>query len=106
MSDYEAEIMKLRSEMEFLEIKVTEDELQNYQKNPSNFADQKMAKEVVFRLTNEEYKLRNDFQLGAAKSSSSQSDEQITKEKMLLMQQKKIASLDLANMRLLEELKK
>lgn len=107
MSAYEAEIKQLRIEMEGLEIKINEDELQNYQKNPSNFSDQKMAREIVHRLTDEEHKLRNDFQLGTCPSTDgSDCNEAITKEKMMLMQQKKISALDHANKRLLEELNK
>merc|ERR1712241_881591 len=70
------------------------------------------AKEVVQRLTKEEDKLRNDLHLGAPcpnplSQSDSVSPEPITdKEKMILMQQKKIAALDAANRRLLEELNK
>ena len=107
MRDYEAEIKKLRNEMEGLEIKITEDELKGYQKNPSNFSDQKMAKEVVHRLTDEEHKLRNDFQLGTCPSTDgSDCNEAITKEKMMMMQTKKISALDHANKRILEELNK
>merc|ERR1712109_163410 len=66
-----------------------------------------MAKEVVQRLTKEEDKLRNDLHLGAPCPLTDVSTEPITdKEKMILMQQKKIAALDAANRRLLEELNK
>jgi len=130
MSDYEAEILQMRSEMEHLQIKLSEAErrLQFSSSNSSNESspskstittaeqdqskfsnsDQDMAKEVVQRLTREEEKLRND-QLGAGASALAPSDtnEPITdKEKMILMQQKKIAALDAANRRLLEELNK
>jgi len=142
MNDYESEILQMRSEMEHLQIKLSEAERRLQfstnnnsqqiptittptsdskiipeiipdQSNPSNFSEQKMAKEVVQRLTEDEDKFRHDFVLGAptsgAGSNPDGSDciEPITdKEKMILMQQKKIAALDAANRRLLEELNK
>merc|ERR1712223_1551189 len=135
MSDYEAEILQMRSEMEHLQIKLSEAErrLQFSSNNsqqqvlcspsdstkittedqsstnppPINFSDQDMAKEVVQRLTKEEDKLRNDLHLGAPCPLTDVSTEPISdKEKMILMQQKKIAALDAANRRLLEELSK
>merc|ERR1712117_849468 len=133
MNDYEAEILQMRSEMEHLQIKLSEAErrLQFSNNNsqqqvlcspsdstttedqsstnppPINFSDQDMAKEVVQRLTKEEDKLRNDLQLGAPCPITDVSTEPISdKEKMILMQQKKIAALDAANRRLLEELNK
>merc|ERR1712079_935829 len=82
MNDYEAEILQMRSEMEHLQIKLSEAErrLQFSSSNSSNESspskstittaeqdqskfsnsDQDMAKEVVQRLTREEEKLRND----------------------------------------------
>jgi len=135
MNDYEAEILQMRSEMEHLQIKLSEAErrLQFSNNNsqqqvlcspsdstkittedqsstnppPINFSDQDMAKEVVQRLTKEEDKLRNDLHLGAPCPLTDVSTEPISdKEKMILMQQKKIAALDAANRRLLEELNK
>ena len=142
MNDYEAEILHMRSEMEHLQIKLSEAErrLQFSSNNnsqpqqiptptPGDFKIpeipeipdqiQKMAKEVVQRLTEDEEKLRNDFVLGApsgglATNGSNNPDgsdcnlpEPITdKEKMIFMQQKKIAALDAANRRLLDELNK
>jgi len=140
MNDYEAEILHMRSEMEHLQIKLSEAErrLQFSNNNsqqqvlcspgsdstkiateadqsstnppPINFSDQDMAKEVVQRLTKEEDKLRNDLHLGTPcpiPLVQSDSDQPISdKEKMILMQQKKIAALDAANRRLLEELNK
>merc|ERR1719266_3296900 len=126
MNDYEAEILQMRSEMEHLQIKLSEAErrLQFSSSNSSNESspskststtaeqdqskfsnsDQDMAKEVVQRLTREEEKLRND-QLGASSSTAaSDTNEPVTdKEKMILMQQKKIAALDAANRILLED---
>ena len=141
MNDYEAEILHMRSEMEHLQIKLSEAErrLQFSSNNnsqpqqiptptPGEFKIpeipeipdqiQKMAKEVVQRLTEDEEKLRNDFVLGAPSgglaTGSNNPDgsdcnlpEPITdKEKMIFMQQKKIAALDAANRRLLDELNK
>jgi hypothetical protein len=86
MNDYEAEILHMRSEMEHLQIKLSEAErrLQFSSNNnsqpqqiptptPGEFKIpeipeipdqiQKMAKEVVQRLTEDEEKLRNDFVL-------------------------------------------
>merc|ERR1712223_383181 len=116
MSDYEAEILQMRSEMEHLQIKLSEAErrLQFSSSNSSNESspskstittaeqdqskfsnsDQDMAKEVVQRLTREEEKLRND-QLGAGASALAPSDtnEPITdKERRILEELNKISS--------------
>ena len=95
MSDYEAEILAMRSEMEQLQVKLTNAESQlkvNQREQDSS--------EVVQRLMKEEDKLRREHLDLQMASEDPISD----KERMILMQQKKIAALDAANRRLLEEL--
>merc|ERR1712029_930168 len=90
MSDYESEILQMRSDMEQLQVKLTQAESQlkvNQREQDSN--------EVVARLMKEEDKLRREH-LDLQMASS--------EDRMILMQQKKIAALDAANRRLLEEL--
>lgn len=112
MSDYEAEILQMRSEMEQLQCKLSEAERQlqfNHNTTTSNSSSSSVkdeqgdeAKEVVARLMREEDKLRRehlDFQMTAE-------DPMSDKERMIMMQQKKIAALDAANRRLLDELNK
>merc|ERR1712020_308527 len=76
----------------------------NHQENQRG----KDAKEVVDRLMREEDKLRRehlDLVNSSSSSGSTEADPSLSdKEKMILMQQKKIAALDAANRRLLEEL--
>ena len=95
MSDYEAEILQMRSEMEHLQSKLTQAESQL----KVNQREQDSA-EVVQRLMKEEDKLRREHLDLQMPSEDPMSD----KERMILMQQKKIAALDAANRRLLEEL--
>merc|ERR1712062_828655 len=89
-------ILQMRSDMEQLQVKLTQAESQlkvNQREQDSN--------EVVARLMKEEDKLRREhLDLQMASSEDPMSD----KERMILMQQKKIAALDAANRRLLEEL--
>ena len=98
INDYEAEILKMKSDLDNLQIKT--------------FSGPDFAIEVLHRLTKEEEKFRNDWHLGAPcpntlLQSDAASVEHVTdKEKMLNLQQKKIAALDAANRRLLEELNK
>ena len=123
MSDYESEILQMRSEMEQLQCKLSEAERQlsfnhtNNQNNTASIKDdhhqrtmtqvvgesQEASKDVVARLMREEDKLRRehlDIQMSSAEDPMSD------KERMIMMQQKKIAALDAANRRLLEELNK
>eukprot|EP00093_Oithona_nana_P014319 14319.XXX_1187698_1183622_1 [CDS] Oithona nana genome sequencing. len=95
MTDYESEILQMRSDMEQLQVKLTQAESQlkvNQREHESN--------EVVQRLMKEEDKLRREHLDLQMASEDPMSD----KERMILMQQKKIAALDAANRRLLEEL--
>lgn len=94
MSDYEAEILQMREEMQQLQCKLVEAELRL---NTTNQREVE-AKEVVDKLRKEEDKLRRE------QMDMSSEDPIADKERMILMQQKKIAALDAANKRLLEEL--
>jgi hypothetical protein len=96
MSDYETEILHMRSEMEQLQSKLVEAERQ-LQFNHVNQREVE-AKEVVDKLKREEDKLRRE------QLEMTSEDPISDKERMILMQQKKIAALDSANKRLLEEL--
>ena len=93
MSDYEAEILQMRAEMEQLQFKLVEAELKlNHNQREVE------AKEVVDKLKKEEDKLRRE------QMDMTSEDPDKDKERMIMMQQKKIAALDAANKRLLEEL--
>lgn len=92
MTDYETEILQMRSEMEQLQCKLSEAERQ-LQMN-----SQDSKSEIMNRLMREEDKLRREM--------INDQDPMSEKEKMILMQQKKIQALDAANKRLLEELNK
>lgn len=96
MSDYEAEILQMRAEMEQLQCKLSEAERQlSQESNQRN----ETASSVSRQLMREEDKLRRDM------TSDTNVDASMSeKEKMIAMQQKKIAALDAANRRLLEEL--
>merc|ERR1719219_2339288 len=96
MSDYESEILQMRSEMEQLQSKLVEAERQ-LQFNHVNQREVEV-KEVVDKLKREEDKLRRE------QLEMTSEDPIADKERMILMQQKKIAALDSANKRLLEEL--
>merc|ERR1712077_147734 len=102
MSDYETEILQMRSEMEQLQSKLVEAERQIQFNHVSNNHHQRNneveAKEVVDKLKREEDKLRRE------QLEMTSEDPIADKERMILMQQKKIAALDSANKRLLEEL--
>merc|ERR1711981_1146260 len=102
MSDYETEILQMRSEMEQLQSKLVEAERQIQFNHVSNNHHQRNneveAKEVVDKLKREEDKLRRE------QLERTSEDPIADKERMILMQQKKIAALDSANKRLLEEL--
>merc|ERR1719273_1348523 len=111
MNDYEAEILQMRSEMEQLQVKLSEAERQlqfnNQRADQDNSSQRDPAKEVVDRLLREEDKLRRehlDLVTPEAPASAPAEGSLSDKEKMILMQQKKIAALDAANRRLLEEL--
>jgi len=102
LSDYENEILMLRSEMEQLQIKLGEAESKlqlNAHQNRTSVVlrAEEDARQVVGRLLKEEDLLRRgpldpqNLALG-------------DKEKMIQMQQQKIASLDETNSRLIEEL--
>ena len=102
LSDYENEILMLRSEMEQLQIKLGEAEtkLQNsaHQNRTSVvFRAEEDARQVVGRLLKEEDLLRRG-------PLDPQNLVMSDKEKMIQMQQQKIASLDETNSRLIEEL--
>lgn len=97
MSDYEAEILQMRAEMEQLQCKLSEAERQLSQENSNQRTEQSSA-QVSSRLMREEDKLRREL------CSDTNMDAMSEKEKMIAMQQKKIAALDAANRRLLDEL--
>jgi hypothetical protein len=106
--DYESEILQLRTDMEQLQFKLSEAERQLQYKNHNNQRE-KEAKDVVANLLMEEDKLRREhlvLQSAAAASApeAAGTDPIANKEKMILMQQKKISALDAANRRLLDEL--
>lgn len=106
--DYESEILQLRTDMEQLQFKLSEAERQLQYKNHNNQRE-KEAKDVVANLLMEEDKLRREhlvLQSAAAASApeAAGTDPIADKEKMILMQQKKISALDAANRRLLDEL--
>ena len=96
LSDYESEIHDLRSAMETLQIKLGEAEgkLQT-KRDPCH--EETHVKEILNRLVREEDQLRRD-------QSNMSANDLSDKERMILMQQKKIAALDEANSRLVEEL--
>lgn len=100
-SDYEHEIMELRNAMETLQIKLIETERklehQEYSSSSSPVQrDENSVREMVNRLVNEEDQLRRDH--------VDMDGDRGEKERMILMQQKKIAALDTANERLVQEL--
>ena len=102
LSDYENEILMLRSEMEQLQLKLGDAESRLHAKEQQNrtsvvFRAENDAKQIVDRLVNEEDSLRR----GPLDPQNLGSGE---KEKMIQMQQQKIATLDEANCRLIEEL--
>ena len=102
LSDYENEILMLRSEMEQLQIKLGEAESKlqvNAQQNRTSvvFRAEEDARQVVGRLLKEEDYLRR----GPLEPQNLVMGD---KEKMIQMQQQKIAALDDTNSRLIEEL--
>ena len=102
LSDYENEILMLRSEMEQLQIKLGEAESKlqlNAQQNRTSvvFRAEEDARQVVGRLIKEEDLLRRG-------PLDPQNLNMGDKEKMIQMQQQKIVSLDETNSRLIEEL--
>lgn len=99
LSDYESEIMELRSAMETLQVKLGEAERKLQEKQGISATQEESVREIMRRLASEEDQLRRDQ---AANLNGDSSD----KEMMILMQQRKIASLDEANGRLVEELNK
>eukprot|EP00095_Tigriopus_kingsejongensis_P009722 maker-scaffold748_size102973-snap-gene-0.12 protein:Tk09722 transcript:maker-scaffold748_size102973-snap-gene-0.12-mRNA-1 annotation:"probable ras gtpase-activating protein isoform x2" len=101
LSDYEQEIMDLRTAMDSLQRKLIETEMKlENQDQPSAstspIARETSVREMVNRLVNEEDQLRRDH--------LDMSGDLGDKERMILMQQKKIAALDNANERLVQEL--
>lgn len=99
LSDYEQEIMELRSAMETLQIKLGEAERKLQQKNEKKLeSDENQVKDIVNRLSREEDQLRRDQCTMNASLSE--------KESMVLMQQHKCAALDEANVKLVQELNK
>ena len=102
LSDYENEILMLRSEMEQLQIKLGEAESKlqvNAQQNRTSvvFRAEGDARQVVDRLLKEEDYLRR----GPLEPQNLIMGD---KEKMIQMQQQKIAALDETNSRLIDEL--
>ena len=102
LSDYENEILMLRSEMEQLQIKLGEAESKlhvNAHQNRTSvvFRAEADARQVVDRLLKEEDYLRRG-------PLDPQNLVMGDKEKMIQMQQQKIAALDETNGRLIEEL--
>jgi len=103
LGDYEREILELRSAMEALQAKLGEAEkkleerrLRESAENVTRVAEDKV-REAVNRLAAEEDKLRREQQGQAAKSSRNE------KETLILMQQRKVATLEDAEGRLNEE---
>ena len=104
LSDYEQEILELRSAMEQLQIKLGEAELKlQAQNKPTSVHDEDRgeadARQIMNQLISEEDMLRR----GPLDPQNLRSDE---KERLIHMQQKKAAILDEANNRLIEELNK
>jgi len=102
LSDYENEILMLRSEMEQLHIKLGEAETKIHVNTHQNrtsglFRAEEDARQVVGRLVKEEDYLRR----GPLEPQNLVMGD---KEKMIQMQQQKIAALDETNSRLIEEL--
>ena len=102
LSDYENEILMLRSEMEQLQIKLGEAETKLHAKAQQNttsvvFRAEDDARQIVGRLLNEEDYLRR----GPLDPQNLGMED---KERMIQMQQQKIATLDEVNGRLIEEL--
>ena len=102
LSDYEHEIMTLRSEMEQLQIKLGEAESKlqvnaNQNRTSLVFRAEEDARQVVGRILKEEDCLRR----GPLEPQNLVMGD---KEKMIQMQQQKIASLDETNSRLIDEL--
>ncbi|TRY78202.1 hypothetical protein TCAL_13221 [Tigriopus californicus] len=100
-SDYEHEIMELRNAMETLQIKLIETERKLEHQEYSTCSspvqrEENSVREMVNRLVNEEDQLRRDH--------VDMDGDRGEKERMILMQQKKIAALDTANERLVQEL--
>ncbi len=102
LSDYEREIQELRSAMEVLKVKLGDAE--SRLKRESNGRGESEVRVIVNRLVDEEDRLRRAEQQAANASNSSAATELSDKERMILMQQKKIAALDEANNRLVKEL--
>lgn len=99
LSDYESEILELRSAMETLQSKLVEAESKLKSSSTSSSPEHgDEVKRVIKRLLAEEDQLRRD-QLDFTPGSDIGD-----KEVMILMQQKKIAALDEANNRLMKEL--
>lgn len=100
LSDYESEILELRSAMESLQMKLVEAEekLQSRSRTSRTASGEAEdgVKEILSRLTREEDQLRRD-QTNLRGDTSD-------KERMIVMQQRKIAALDEANGRLVSEL--
>ena len=102
LSDYENEILMLRSEMEQLQIKLGDAESKLQVKAQQNrtsvvFRAEEDARQIVGRLLKEEDYLRRG-------PLDPQNLAMGDKEKMIQMQQQKIAALDETNSRLIEEL--
>ena len=102
LSDYENEILMLRSEMEQLQIKLGEAETKLHVNTHQNrtsvlFRAEEDARQVVGRLVKEEDYLRR----GPLEPQNLVMGD---KERMIQMQQQKIAALDETNSRLIEEL--
>lgn len=101
LTDYEREIMELRSTMETLKVKLNEAESRLVQE--SSTQPQRAEGEVrviVNRLAEDEDQLRRTENY----TGGGQHTDTREKERMILMQQKKIAALDEANARLIKEL--
>ncbi len=109
LSDYEQEILELRAAMETLQIKLGEAERKLQQKSTGASSEapvldpvqrqeenEEAVKVITKRLHSEEDQLR--------RREDQSKDNLEDKEKMILMQQKKIACLDEANGRLMEQL--
>ncbi len=122
LGDYEREIMELRTAMETLQMKLGEAERKLEERNKRRKRDasadeqfddeeeeekEERVKEAVNRLALEEDRLRRE-QVAPAPSATSERRvspfSSSDRERMILMQQRKVSSLDAANARLGEEL--
>ena len=98
LSDYEQEILELRSAMEQLQIKLGEAELKLQSQNGQSSSSKQESQQVLNQLLREEDMLRRG---PLSNTKALRSDE---KEKMIQMQQQKIAVLDEASTKLSESL--